>query len=338
MSTNTPSTIETPAHPQPTVTIEGSRIINISKLQLYISEITIHAAKCGSEMKVNGEIRHGLASIFECSCLKCGHTIKLETSEKVQGPRGYKRWECNLAAVWGQMCTGGGYTPLQQTMAILGVPVMAKKNYAPIEIDIGEWWRAQFIESCLEAGKEEKRLAEERGDYHEGIPAITVMVDGGWSKCTHKHTYNAKSGVAIIIGQATGKILFIGVRNKYCTACTQGIPIEKHKCYKNWDHSSSEMETDIILEGFQKSEQMHGVRYMRFIGDGDSSVFPSLLNGVTGWGRDIKKIECANHCCKCYRSSLEKLVADNKRGSYSANAQATNRCSKSCNKDEEQRE
>ena len=35
----------------------------------------------------------------------------------------------------------------------------------------------------VETGKEEKRLAEERGQYHEGVPAaITVIVDGGWSK------------------------------------------------------------------------------------------------------------------------------------------------------------
>jgi len=71
------------------------------------------------------------------------------------------------------------------------------------------------------------------------------------------------------------------------------------------------METDIILEGFLQAEQIHGIRYMRFIGDGDSSVYPTLLNSVTEWGRDIKKIECANHACKCFRSSLEKLVADN---------------------------
>lgn len=30
-----------------------------------------------------------------------------------------------------------------------------------------------------EAGKEEKQLAEERNQYHEGIPAITVIVDVG---------------------------------------------------------------------------------------------------------------------------------------------------------------
>ena len=31
----------------------------------------------------------------------------------------------------------------------------------------------------LEAGREEKRLVEERGDFHHGVPAITVVVDGG---------------------------------------------------------------------------------------------------------------------------------------------------------------
>ena len=32
---------------------------------------------------------------------------------------------------------------------------------------------------------------------------------------------------------------------------------------------------------------------------------------VPVWGHDIKKIECANHACKCYRSSLEKLASEN---------------------------
>ena len=70
------------------------------------------------------------------------------------------------------------------------------------------------------------------------------------------------------------------------------------------------METDIILEGFLEAEKMHGVRYTRFVGDGDSSVYPTLLQNVPGWGYAIKKIECVNHACKCYRSSLEKLVQE----------------------------
>lgn len=216
----------------------------------------------------------------------------------------------NLAAVWGQMSTGGGYSRLHETMSVLGVPVMAPKNFINAEHNIGLWWQQQLQEIMAEAGREERQLAIERGDYHQGIPAITVVVDGGWSKRSHRHSYNAKSGVGIIIGQATGKLLYIGVRNKYCTACTQGVPQDKHVCFKNWSQSSSEMEPDIILEGFKQAEKVHGVRYIRFIGDGDSSVYPTLIQCVPGWGRFITKMKCANHSCKCYRSALEKLVQE----------------------------
>ena len=52
---------------------------------------------------------------------------------------------------------------------------------------------------------------------------------------------------------------------------------------------------------------------LRFIGDGDSdsSIFPTLRENVPIWGRDIQKVECANHACKCCWSSLEKLVTNN---------------------------
>ena len=71
------------------------------------------------------------------------------------------------------------------------------------------------------------------------------------------------------------------------------------------------MEPDILLEAFQQAERVHGVRYLPFNGDGDSSVHSTLIQGVTGWGRDIKRQECANHACKCYRSALEKIVSAN---------------------------
>ena len=199
----------------------------------------------------------------------------------------------NLAAVWGQMLTGGGFSRLSETMSTLGIPVIAPKNFVNTERSIGKWWQDQLEKVMVEAGQEEKKLAEERGDFHQGVPAITVVVDAGWSKRSHRYSYNAKSGVGIIVGQATGKLLYIGVRNKYCTACTQGVPRERHECFKNWEQSSSEMEPDIILEGFKQAERVHGVRYIRFVGDGDSAVYPTLIQCLPGWGRYIKKMECA---------------------------------------------
>ena len=120
-------------------------------------------------------------------------------------------------------------------------------------------WKEQLSGSMNEAGKEEKRPAIQRGDYHQGVPAITVYVDVGWSKRSHKHSYNA-----IIIVKSTGKLLHLGVRNNYCSAYTQGISKEQHTCFKNWTSSSSEMETDVILEGFCMAESTHGVRMFLF--------------------------------------------------------------------------
>ena len=68
-----------------------------------------------------------------------------------------------------------------------------------------------LTEKMIAAGEEENKLAMARGDFHQGIPAITVVVDGGWSKRSHKHSYNAKSGVALIFGQCTKKLLFLGM-------------------------------------------------------------------------------------------------------------------------------
>ncbi|KAM7306608.1 putative nuclease HARBI1 isoform X1 [Ixodes scapularis] len=72
-----------------------------------------------------------------------------------------------------------------------------------------------------EAAAEEIVLARERGESpdEEGFWRIPVVVDGGWSKRSYGHNYNANSGVAVIVGRYTRKILYIGVRNKFCTVC-----------------------------------------------------------------------------------------------------------------------
>ena len=64
---------------------------------------------------------------------------------------------------------------------------------------IVKWWWELWCESMKKAGEEERLLAFQRDDFHEAIPAITVIVDGDWSE----HSYNAKSGVGIITGKET---------------------------------------------------------------------------------------------------------------------------------------
>ena len=280
----------------PSPPVQGSRIINLEKLAPFINSVSEHSKTCQlGTVSLTGETyRAGLASILSAKCSGCRMEIAFPTSSKVASLSGSQLWECNVAAVWGQMATGGGHAPLAELMSVLGVPVMSKKSFIATEKEVAGKWQASLEEKMREAAEEEKKLAEERGLFHEGIPAITVIVDGGWCKRTHKHSYNAKSGVGIIIGKETGKLLYMGVRNKYCSTCAhadkENKAPQKHDCYKNWDGPSASMETDIILQGFKEAENKYGLQYTTFIGDGDSSLHPNLITGVPGWGHIIKKI------------------------------------------------
>jgi hypothetical protein len=108
------------------------------------------------------------------------------------------------------MVTGNGPSHLNEFMATLNSPGLSQPSFSAIETDIGKWWQDVLLADILAAGQEERRLAIERKDYHEEVPAITVITDGGWSKRTHKHSYNAAGGLAIIIGKETKKLLHIG--------------------------------------------------------------------------------------------------------------------------------
>lgn len=220
--------------------------------------------------------------------MKCNATFTIPSSSRITST-GKKFWTVNVGAVLGQMATGGGASRLQQVMGSVGVASVSKQTFTATEKFITEEVERQLSQTMLDAGKEEQKYAESSGEYFQRVPAITVIADEGWSKRSHKHSYNAKSGVAVIIGMHTNKLLFLGVRNKYCSTCsiakTSGIEIPKHVCFLNWNGSLPAMETDIVVEGLRQAESTHGVQYMRLVGDGNSSVLTSIQCGVDLLGK-----------------------------------------------------
>ena len=203
------------------------------------------------------------------------------------------------------MSTGGGKARLEQVLTTMGIPGMRKQLYKNTEDFLGKAMKEQLLDSMRLAGEAEKELAIAKNQFHQGVPYISVVADGGWSKRSHKHSYNAKSGVGVIFGLNTKRLLFMGVRNKYCSVCVvaehKGESPQQHICYRNWSGSSCAMESNIVAEGFRLSEAIHGIRYLKMVGDGDSSVMSTIRQTVP-YGSYVDKIECANHAVKSYRS------------------------------------
>ncbi|GFQ84533.1 yqaJ domain-containing protein [Trichonephila clavata] len=120
------------------------------------------------------------------------------------------------------------------------------------------------------AAIEEKQLAVQAGEIGlDGFPMLTV-VDGCWVKRSYRNNYSSLSRTAAIVGFQTKKVIYMGVRNRYCMVCSRAAAAneqaDRHCCSKNWHGSSSSMEANIIQEGFMKSVAMYGIKYTKIIG------------------------------------------------------------------------
>ena len=225
--------------------LDGNRLLNLHNLSNAIKTISEHSVSCGAVVELIGEVqRNGLASRILAHSSKCNEEFLFSSSNKVilhnQNEKEKHSWAYNAAAVMGKMATGGGHSSLDEVLATLGVPSLTKQMFTEIERCLG----TSFEQLLLEL--EGKQIAEQNKNYHEGVPAITVVLDGGWSKRSHKHSYNANSGVGVIFSAATKKLLYIGVRNKYCAVCSiaqkHSSPPPQQMCFKNWSGSSTAME------------------------------------------------------------------------------------------------
>ena len=155
---------------------------------------------------------------------------------------------------------------MTKVLSYMDVPSMSKQTFHSTEEKLGRALHILLIEEMEATGREERRLAVKCSDSHKGVPAITVIVDGGWSKRSHKYSYNAKSGVAVVIGKLTKQLLYLGVRNNLCAVCAQAEKVgQEPRAYTyclNWSGSSSAMEADILVKGFCQAEEMYGLLYI----------------------------------------------------------------------------
>jgi len=74
----------------------------------------------------------------------------------------------------------------------------------------------------------------------------------------------------VIIGFRSKKILFIGIRNRYCVVCerakTLRTSVKPHTCFLNCTEGATSIESSTIAEGFSNSIEMHGLKFNKLIG------------------------------------------------------------------------
>ncbi|KAK9685426.1 hypothetical protein QE152_g38052 [Popillia japonica] len=295
--------------------LSGNYIVDLQYMLQEVMQLQYtHSVKCTfGKIEVSGEKNSyglGLVREIELKCRACSKLFKVRTED----PKHEKSY-INTAFVWGTLSSGGTFHQTKEVLQHLNISPMNYRQFSDIEENLQSLWKDTLWESMEKAGKEEHEIAKNKGNIDiNNIASTTVYVDGGWSKRSYGHNYNASSGTPVIIGKETGKLLFLSVRNKYCSICAratnQQLQVREHLCWKNWNGSSAGMEADILVEGFNKSIEMHNLKHATFVGDGDSNVYCKLKERVT-YGLEINKIEYSNHVIENYGKFLFELKKDN---------------------------
>ncbi|KAF5307214.1 hypothetical protein FQR65_LT00730 [Abscondita terminalis] len=190
---------------------------------------------------------------------------------------------------------------------------MSSNTYLRTASKVNSIWETTAARKMRDAAKKEADYAIQTGNVDEnGIPLLTVVADGCWSKRSYKSNYSALSGVAAIVGNHFGEVLYFGVKNKYCKVCIRpdNLKSKTHVCFKNYTGPSTGMEAAILVEGFKESEKMYGVKYAKLIADGDSSTYKKILESRPYNNISVEKIVCRNHILRNYCNKLKTLSQD----------------------------
>lgn len=178
--------------------LSGKRIVYINFFINQLQAFNKHGPfDCNiSDMKLISEKRKGLISGITMKCNMCNYTTTLWTEELNDN----KNMNTNSAAVAGIVKIGGGFANLEEFLSTLNIPPMSVNTFIQQNDKISDAWELTALKEMEIAANEEKEIAIERGDVDlDGIPLLTVIVDGSWAKRSYKTNYASLSGAVSII-------------------------------------------------------------------------------------------------------------------------------------------
>lgn len=87
----------------------------------------------------------------------------------------------------------------------------------------------------------------------------------------------------------------------------QQMATNANECQSNHEGSAGKMEVDAVIKMFQRSEQLYNIKYVKYIGDGDSKTFKSILDSDPYADITVFKKECIDHVQKRMGTRLRNL-------------------------------
>ena len=137
----------------------GSTIVDMHNIAEGVSTISTHSASCGGSCILEDiKRRAGLAVTLIIKCNKCQQQFEINSSNKVKNHKGM--WHVNVAAVLGQVITGGGCAQLNNSLAPMNVHGTSKRVFTRTEQLLHVELKDILSGRMVEAGNGERELAK----------------------------------------------------------------------------------------------------------------------------------------------------------------------------------
>ncbi|XP_032682124.1 uncharacterized protein LOC116849269 [Odontomachus brunneus] len=288
--------------------MNGYRIIHFMFV-FNILKTLLKCKKCDSDVHfyVRGEQGLGFKIIVDCDC----DLTEIDSCPKINN----KSFEINRRMVFAMRLIGVGLQGINTFCGLmdLGQGLATNVYYACLE-NIWTASKAVFDTVILKAASEEKEKNTEAENESLGL---TVSGDVTWSK----RGYSSLFEVVTLIGKYSDKIVDLIVKSTFCQACNdwQKKNDEEfeawyggHKKHCVSNHTGSAGKMDGVIEMFARSETLHEVKYINYIGD--TKTFKALLDSKPyGDELPITKEEYFGHVKKRMDFRLRAAKRNNKR-------------------------
>ena len=144
---------------------------------------------------------------------------------------------------------------------------------------------------------------------------ISVSVDGSWQK----RGFSSLNGNVAAISLKNGKVLDVEPMSRNCRLCKSKEKLKaedpdaydlwfkqhEKKCSLNYQGSAGGMEVAGAQAIFSRSIEKHQLRYVKYLGDGDSKSFSNIEKVYDNI--DVEKLECVGHVQKRVGKHLRNL-------------------------------
>ena len=284
----------------------GYRFVNFLPVFTAISQVVV-CKECKGDVSFSEGSRRGLGSKIILTCKNCGdHSIS--TCPLINN-RGY---EINTRIVFAMRLLGIGINGIKKFCSFMCLPKpVFQVTYDKIVANIAIATESVRTLCLKEAAEKEKLISINQGE-NDGL---TVSGDGSW----RRRGFSSLFGVTTLIGWHTGKVLDVCVKSKYCKICEYWArkvgtaeyeeEYAKHEsqCEANHTGSAGKMEVDSVVEMFQRSETLHNVKYLNYIGDGDSKTYKGIVDAKPYENCSVFKKECVGHVEKRMGTRLRNL-------------------------------